>query len=125
MNLSEATNESTELTFTNGPTATPEISAAGDWLRAHNEGGNIVVSPRENQVPSRMMLAMGGYSAMQSYTEINIRYNLRYLLLFKDPPGCGVVPYWTLFDDPPHATVFENSDVLIVEPRFSEVQTSN
>jgi hypothetical protein len=48
-------------------TITPEIAAAGEWLREHNEGGNILVSPHINQVPSRMMLAMGGYSALQSF----------------------------------------------------------
>jgi hypothetical protein len=48
-------------------TITPEIAAAGEWLREHNEGGNILVSPHTNQVPSRMMLAMGGYSALQSF----------------------------------------------------------
>jgi hypothetical protein len=48
-------------------TITPEISAAGEWLREHNQGGNIMVSPHANQVPSRMMLAMGGYSALQSF----------------------------------------------------------
>jgi hypothetical protein len=53
-------------------TITPEISAAGEWLRAHNEGGNIMVSPHINQVPSRMMLAMGGYSALQSFEPVQI-----------------------------------------------------
>ena len=48
-------------------TTTPEIAAAGTWLGEHNEGGNIMVSPHANQVPSRMMLAMGGYSALQSF----------------------------------------------------------
>jgi hypothetical protein len=48
-------------------TITPGISAAGEWLREHNSGGNIMVSPHINQVPSRMMLAMGGYSALQSF----------------------------------------------------------
>jgi hypothetical protein len=48
-------------------TITPEISAAGEWLREHNDGGNIMASPHINQVPSRMMLAMGGYSALQSF----------------------------------------------------------
>jgi hypothetical protein len=48
-------------------TMTPEISAAGEWLREHNDGGNIMVSPHMNQVPSRMMLALGGYSALQSF----------------------------------------------------------
>ena len=43
---------------------TPEIAAAGRWLEEHNTGGNIIVSPHINQVPSRMMLAMGGYSAL-------------------------------------------------------------
>jgi hypothetical protein len=39
-------------------TITPRI-AAGEWLEDHNEGRNIIVSPHANQVPSRMMLAMG------------------------------------------------------------------
>ena len=53
-------------------TMTPEISAAGEWLDGHNTGGNIIVSPHANQVPSRMMLAMGGYSALQSFTPLQI-----------------------------------------------------
>lgn len=152
LNLENSTGERTDPTFTYGPTATPEISDAGDWLRRNNDGGNIMVSPQTNQVPSRMMLAMGGYSAMQSYTETNIQferdlppagagpmrdvlwvmthpegpvtesyleeYDIRYLVLLKDLPDRGIVPYWTLFDDPglPYDTAFENSDVLIVEP---------
>lgn len=152
LNLEGSTGESTPLTFTTGLTVTPEISAAGDWLRENNEGGNIMISPQANQVPSRMMLAMGEYGGMQSYTAANIEsnrdlppagagamrdvlwvmthpenqltesyleeYDVRYLVLFKDLPDRGVVPYWTLFDDPglPYETVFENEDVLIVEP---------
>jgi hypothetical protein len=46
---------------------TPQIAAAGEWLEQHNEGGNIMVSPHGGHVPSRMMLAMGHYSAMQSF----------------------------------------------------------
>jgi hypothetical protein len=46
----------------------PQIEAAGRWLRAHNEGGNIIVSPHRNQVPGNAMLAMGGYSALPSYS---------------------------------------------------------
>ena len=48
-------------------TTTPAIAEAGAWLEEHNEGGNIMVSPHMNQVPSRMMLAMGDYSALQSF----------------------------------------------------------
>ena len=46
---------------------TPQIATAGQWLGRHNEGGNIMVSPHGGHVPSRMMLAMGHYSAMQSF----------------------------------------------------------
>lgn len=46
----------------------PQIGAAGKWLRQHNDGGNIMVSPQFNQVPSRAMLAMGGYDKWQSYS---------------------------------------------------------
>ncbi len=70
-----------------GLTITAEISAAGDWLREHNEGGNIMVSPHLNQVPSRMMLAMGGYPAMQSYTSETI-------LKDRDLPPGGADPLW-------------------------------
>lgn len=59
--LADAAGPSVQLT------STPRIAAAGDWLREHNDGGNIMVSPHANQVPSRMMLAMGGYSALQSF----------------------------------------------------------
>lgn len=59
------------LRWASGPsvqmTITPAIAEAGRWLEEHNEGGNIMVSPHVNQVPSRMMLAMGDYSALQSF----------------------------------------------------------
>ena len=48
-------------------TTTPAIAEAGRWLEEHNTGGNIMVSPHANQVPSRMMLAMGDYWALQSF----------------------------------------------------------
>jgi hypothetical protein len=64
------------LQIASGPsvqmTMTPEIDAAGEWLKENNEGGNIMVSPQINQVPSRMMLAMGGYSALQSFEPVQI-----------------------------------------------------
>ena len=49
---------------------TPPIAQEGDWLEEQNEGGSILVSPHLwDQVPSRMMLAMGDYSALQSFDE--------------------------------------------------------
>ena len=73
------------LQYAAGPnvqlTMTPGIAAAGEWLERHNTGGNIMVSPHANQVPSRMMLAMGDYSALQSFTR-------RQILRPRDlPPG--------------------------------------
>lgn len=49
-----------------------EIAEAGEWLREHNEGGNIMVGPDINQVPSRIMLAYGGYTALQSFERAQI-----------------------------------------------------
>jgi hypothetical protein len=145
--LAQASSPSPHLTMTE------EISAAGEWLEGHNEGGNIIVSPQGNQVPSRMMLAMGDYSALQSFTEKQIenprdlppsgkgpmqdvlwtmhnpvgertdeildRYDVRYIVLYKDMPNRGIMPWWRLFDARPdrYRQVFENDDVLIVEPR--------
>ena len=55
-------------------TITPAIAEAGEWLEAHNTGGNIMVSPHVNQVPGRMMLAMGDYSAFQSFEWYQIEH---------------------------------------------------
>jgi hypothetical protein len=66
---------------------TPQIAAAGDWLREHNEGGNIMVSPHFGHVPSRMMLAMGHYSALQSFPAWRITNP-------RDLPPTGPKPLW-------------------------------
>jgi hypothetical protein len=68
-------------------TSTPEIAAAGEWLEDHNTGGNIIVSPHFNQVPSRMMLAMGHYSALQSFEPGQIKNP-------KDLPPTDPGPLW-------------------------------
>jgi hypothetical protein len=70
-------------------TMTPQIAAAGRWLREHNTGGNIMVSPQENQVPSRMMLAMGHYSALQSYEASQLESP-------RDLPPSGPKPLWAV-----------------------------
>lgn len=88
INLHQATGTQTPLTFTRGLTVTPEIAAAGEWLKNNNTGrGNIMVSPQGNQVPSRMMLAMSGYSAMQSYPEKSI-------VARRDLPPAGAEAMW-------------------------------
>ncbi|MGH3149083.1 MAG: hypothetical protein ACRDTR_25150, partial [Rubrobacter sp.] len=134
-------------------TTTPEISTAGRWLEDHNTGGNIIVSPQVNQVPSRMMLAMGHYSALQSFTANQVenprdlppsgkeplqdvlwtmyhptgeqtevilkKHDVRYVVLYKDMPDRLVIPWWEFFkaEREAYRPVFENSDILIVEPR--------
>ncbi len=69
---------------------TPQIEAAGGgWLEEHNTGGNIIVSPHVNQVPSRMMLAMGHYSALQSF-------ELWQVANPRDLPPTGPKPLWDI-----------------------------
>jgi hypothetical protein len=65
----------------------PQIVAAGHWLKEHNEGGNIVSTPYLAYVPSRGMLAMGGYTGMQSYDAARIRRG-------RDLPPFGARPLW-------------------------------
>ncbi|CAA9456805.1 MAG: FIG01030056: hypothetical protein [uncultured Rubrobacteraceae bacterium] len=132
-------------------TVTPAIAEAGRWLEEHNEGGNIMVSPHVNQVPSRMMLAMGDYSALQSFEYAQIlrprdlpptgpeplmdvlrtvtnpageratstfeKYDVRYVVLYKNMPDRPTADYWRRFEARPdlYPTVFENRDVLIVQ----------
>lgn len=68
-------------------TLAPQVAAAGEWLTAHNTGGNIVVSPYVHYLPSRGMLALGGYTGMQSYDGPRIE-NAR------DIPPMGPGPLW-------------------------------
>jgi hypothetical protein len=51
-----------------------DVAAAGEWLKANNAGGNIVVTPYLNDhVPGSAMLAMGGYTGLRSYTQERLR----------------------------------------------------
>ncbi|HEU4494422.1 MAG TPA: hypothetical protein VFR69_09530, partial [Rubrobacteraceae bacterium] len=65
----------------------PAVAAAGAWLEEHNEGGNIIATPYLNYVPSRGMLAIGGYTGMQSYDAARIRRG-------RDLPPFGAGPLW-------------------------------
>jgi len=47
---------------------TTQEAAAGAWLRAHNTGGAIISTPDLRRgVTNRAVLAMGGYTGLQSY----------------------------------------------------------
>jgi hypothetical protein len=61
------------------------IEAAGDWLRANNDGGNILASPYIGIIPSRGILAMGGYDGVQSYDAARI-------VFARDLPPFGAEP---------------------------------
>jgi hypothetical protein len=65
----------------------PQVAAAGRWLKEHNTGGNIIATPYLAYVPSRGMLAMGGYTGMQSYDAPRIRRA-------RDLPPFGAGPLW-------------------------------
>jgi hypothetical protein len=65
----------------------PKVVAAGEWLREHNEGGNILSTPSVGPVSARGMLAMGGYSGMQAYSAHRIRRA-------RDLPPYGAGPLW-------------------------------
>jgi hypothetical protein len=65
----------------------PAVVAAGEWLEEHNSGGSIVATPYLAYVPSRGMLAMGGYTGMQSYDAARIRRD-------RDLPPFGAKPLW-------------------------------
>ena len=64
-----------------------DIYVAGEWLEDHNAGGNVIVSPHVNQVPSRVMLALGDYSGLQSFEPGQIQSP-------RDLPPTGPEPLW-------------------------------
>jgi hypothetical protein len=71
-------------------TITAPIGEAGKWLEKRNEGGNVLISPHGNQVPSRMMLAMGDYFEYQSFENYQI-------LSPRDLPPTGTKPLWDVY----------------------------
>ena len=73
------------ITLTPQRMLTPQIETAGDWLKEHNDGGNIIVQPYIELIPSRGILALGGYTGMQSYDAGRIN-------LARDLPPFGAKP---------------------------------
>ncbi|MCA1848498.1 MAG: hypothetical protein LC704_05860 [Actinobacteria bacterium] len=65
----------------------PKVVAAGEWLKENNEGGNLLSTPSVGPVSARGMLAMGGYSGIQTYSEHRIRRA-------RDLPPSGAGPLW-------------------------------
>jgi hypothetical protein len=53
----------------------PQIAAAGAWLGQHNTGGTIISTPAMNSgITNRAVLAMGGYTGLQSYSPFRIAH---------------------------------------------------
>jgi hypothetical protein len=58
-----------------GVIVTRPVAAAGQWLARHNTGGNIISTPDMNPgVTNRGVLAMGGYTGLQSYQPYRIAH---------------------------------------------------
>jgi hypothetical protein len=68
--LESASGTSAQLTIT------PQIAAAGEWLEENNEGGNIIVSPHANQVPSAApdKWVVNGYPARYETTNLRASF---------------------------------------------------
>lgn len=126
-----------------GDTLTPELAAAGEWLREHNTGGKIVPTPSYETIPSRGMLALGGYDGLQAYPERRVQTprslppgglqeikDARWLLLHPQSPRARSIierrdiRYVVLsksypgvkpraFEKGPYREVFENKAVVI------------
>jgi hypothetical protein len=95
-----------------GPSARPKdrppgamVVAAGEWLGRHNEGGSIIATPYLHYTPSRAMLAMGGYTRMQSYDEARIRRA-------RDLPPFGAGPLWDALWVLQHPTSSRTAQIL-------------
>jgi hypothetical protein len=58
-----------------GQVLTHRVAAAGRWLGQHNTGGNIISTPYMNPgITNRAVLAMGGYTGLQSYGAFRIAH---------------------------------------------------
>ncbi len=54
---------------------TRPVATAGQWLARHNTGGNIISTPNMNPgVTNRGVLALGGYTGLQSYQPYRIAH---------------------------------------------------
>ena len=93
--------------------APADVVAAGTWLKKHDRGGSIVSTPYLDYVPSRAMLAMGGYTRMQSYDAARIKRA-------RDLPPFGAGPMWDalhILNNPTGertARLIENNDVRYI-----------
>lgn len=103
-------------------TMTPPVAEAGAWLKENNEGGNIIATPYLNGLPSRGMLALGGYTGMQSFTTGRIERA-------RDLPPTGAGPLWDAWWVLTHprgektAEIIADNDVryLVVSKRYPGV----
>jgi hypothetical protein len=58
-----------------GEVLTHRVAAAGRWLGQHNTGGNVISTPYLNPgIGNRAVLAMGGYTGLQSYGAYRIAH---------------------------------------------------
>ena len=71
----QATRSLTASARPNREVLTHRVAAAGRWLGQHNTGGNIISTPYMNPgITNRAVLAMGGYTGLQSYGAFRIAH---------------------------------------------------
>ena len=127
-------------------TLTPEVAAAGEWLKDHNSGGRILPTPSYESTTSRGMLALGGYDGLQAYPERRVRTprslppggareikDARWMLLNPNSQRArNIIGRYDLryavlsksypgvnilaFENGPYRRAFENESVVVFEP---------
>ena len=71
----QATRSLTASARPNREVLTHRVAAAGRWLGQHNTGGNIISTPYMNPgITNRAVLAIGGYTGLQSYGAFRIAH---------------------------------------------------
>ena len=83
------------------------VAAAGQWLAQHNTGGTIISTPNMNPgVTNRAVLAMGGYTGLQSYSPFRIAHP-------RSLPTAGKTPLLDSQEVLLHPQSCQSADILV------------
>jgi hypothetical protein len=83
------------------------VAAAGKWLAAHNTGGTIISTPNMNPgITNRAVLALGGYTGLQSYSPFRIAHP-------RSLPTAGKTPLLDSQQVLLHPQTCQSADILV------------
>jgi len=83
------------------------VAAAGQWLARHNTGGTIISTPYMNPgITNRAVLAMGGYTGLQSYSPFRIAHP-------RSLPTAGKAPLLDSQEVLLHPQSCQSADILV------------